>query len=157
MATNRFKSLFCLLLYSAIVTETSIGGPPGSTKVEEQENLTCYRCNSQLDGEECRFTHNMTRVMVHKCPASSRFCSVTRVDYSLDPSVTRPFSIERNCSDHCTTECVVVGERLRLHLCRSCCRLSLCNVGDGASTLRTSDVLQYYVFSAFVAYICGTR
>ncbi|KAL3198288.1 hypothetical protein MRX96_044425, partial [Rhipicephalus microplus] len=61
---------------------------------------------------------------------------VTRVDYSVDPGgAMRAFSIERSCSEHCTTECVAVGERLRLYMCRSCCAESLCNTGNEARAL----------------------
>lgn len=129
---DAFKALSFVTVVHLAIVATGAEGSPGTNKAIEPDNLTCYACNSQLDGEECRFPHNMTKPMLRTCPASHRFCSVTRVDYSLDPGVSRPFSIERSCSEHCTTECVAVGERLRLYMCRSCCRGSLCNVGDSA-------------------------
>ncbi|XP_077520807.1 uncharacterized protein LOC144132350 isoform X3 [Amblyomma americanum] len=121
---------------------TGGGGSPSAVAAaaEERQNLTCYTCNSQLEGEGCRFPHNMSLAMRRTCPPSHRFCTVTRVDYSVDPGgATRAFSIERNCSEHCTTECVAVGERLRLYLCRSCCTDSLCNTGNGARSALLED------------------
>ncbi|KAK8767119.1 hypothetical protein V5799_006100 [Amblyomma americanum] len=121
---------------------TGGGGSPSAVAAaaEERQNLTCYMCNSQLEGEGCRFPHNMSLAMRRTCPPSHRFCTVIRVDYSVDPGgATRAFSIERNCSEHCTTECVAVGERLRLYLCRSCCTDSLCNTGNGARSALLED------------------
>ncbi|KAH9361607.1 hypothetical protein HPB48_001484 [Haemaphysalis longicornis] len=120
------------------------GGSPSSAVVatEERQNLTCYACNSQLDSEGCRFPHNMSLAMRRTCPPSHRYCTVTRVDYSVDPGgATRAFSIERNCSEHCTTECVAVGERLRLYMCHSCCSDSLCNTGNEARALLEERLL----------------
>ncbi|KAG0417237.1 hypothetical protein HPB47_005772 [Ixodes persulcatus] len=148
--------------------------------VEERQNLSCYSCNSQLEGEGCRFPHNISRAMIRTCPASHRYCTVarpdlgayfgsnsrrvrfgnggvpasqvTRVDYSVDPgSASLAFSIERSCSEHCTTECVAVGERLRLYLCRSCCQASLCNTGNGARwSLPTWPLLLAVAAASFV-------
>lgn len=123
----------------AAAAAAATGGSPSSAVVsvaEERQNLTCYSCNSQLEGEGCRFPHNMSLAMRRTCPPSHRFCTVTRVDYSVDPGgAMRAFSIERNCNEHCTTECVAVGERLRLYMCRSCCAESLCNTGNEARAL----------------------
>ncbi|KAH7984382.1 hypothetical protein HPB52_020130 [Rhipicephalus sanguineus] len=57
------------------------GGNPSSAVVaaaEERQNLTCYSCNSQLEGEGCRFPHNMSLAMRRTCPPSHRFCTVSR-------------------------------------------------------------------------------
>lgn len=135
---------FWILLFLSIFVTDGVRGSPGrpvtgggatgaAVTADERQNLTCYSCNSQLEGEGCRFPHNLSRAMMRICPASHRFCSVIRVDYSVDPGgSTYAFSIERTCSEQCTVECNAVGERLRLYLCRSCCTESLCNTDNTA-------------------------
>ncbi|XP_029829656.2 uncharacterized protein LOC115314671 [Ixodes scapularis] len=155
-----------LLCFAVCVAELGVRASPGrpspagsssvvvvvGSAVEERQNLSCYSCNSQLEGEGCRFPHNISRAMIRTCPASHRYCTVTRVDYSVDPgSASLAFSIERSCSEQCTTECVAVGERLRLYLCRSCCQGSLCNTGNGTRwSLPTWPLLVAMAAASFV-------
>lgn len=151
------EALWKWLLYFTICTaELGVRASPGrpspagsssavvvvGSPVEERQNLSCYSCNSQLENEGCRFPQNISRTKIRTCPASHRYCTVTRVDYSVDPgSPTLAFSIERSCSEQCTTECVAVGERLRLYLCRSCCQETLCNTGNQAGWLAPTSLL----------------
>lgn len=44
------------------------------------------------------------------------------------------WSLQRKCSKTCEPSCIVIGERVKLFACTSCCNASLCNTGNGSAS-----------------------
>jgi hypothetical protein len=113
------------------------------TKVHD---LTCYSCD-MFDGDDClninqTFSKHIT--LTKKCAPDELFCSVKRFSYTMSDknstSDKKLWTLQRNCSTTCENECIIIGERMKLHACQTCCQTNYCNVGADADTIHLFDI-----------------
>lgn len=106
--------------------------------LEVKSDLYCYTCDILTDPDSCTNILNVSdseRVKyTRKCDSEFSFCTVRRYSYTMtdkdSTSEKRLWSLTRNCTDHCENGCIIIGERVKLHACSSCCNSSYCNVGN---------------------------
>lgn len=91
-----------------------------------------------LDGDDC-LNINKTQSKVNftkKCAADEDKCSVKRFSYTMSDknstSEKKLWSLQRNCtnSTQCSNACIIIGERVKIHACETCCDTNLCNVSS---------------------------
>ncbi|XP_003738080.1 uncharacterized protein LOC100899814 [Galendromus occidentalis] len=144
-----FKVISVLSMLSIVCEATSAG-----RKVEPLfptlKNITCFQCHSERDGPMCynesQFSANESMVCQQSIVKGGG-CAVFRFDTSEQATGVRRHSIERKCVDRCKPDCVVVGERHKLHLCTSCCNTTLCNVGDGGPPITMTSPFVIFGFT----------
>lgn len=102
---------------------------------EKPNDLWCYHCDT-MENKACE---NITTITNHsslhrKCLDEELSCMVQRFSYTWSTeNITSGFkiwSIQRKCSKKCESSCIVIGERVKLYACTSCCNTSLCNTGN---------------------------
>jgi hypothetical protein len=100
-------------------------------------DLHCYSCDYMTDFDNC-VNINMTRQMklTKKCEGEENFCVVKRFSYTMsDKNSTtskKLWSLQRDCAPSCENGCIVIGERVKLYACSSCCDSDYCNISSGA-------------------------
>lgn len=108
------------------------------TKVNE---LYCFSCDMMMmsDGDDClniNQTKNKQQNLTKKCSQDEIFCSVKRFSYTMSDknstSEKKLWSLQRNCSEKCENSCIIIGERVKIHACETCCQNNLCNVGSNS-------------------------
>lgn len=139
--------IFFLLVSSNKFTTSTIHKTKDALEVKS--DLHCYTCDILTDPDSCINILNVTdseRVKyTRKCDSENSFCTVRRYSYTMtdkdSTSEKRLWSLTRNCTDHCENGCIIIGERVKLHACSSCCNSSFCNVGNHSpSWLKVSTV-----------------
>lgn len=110
---------------------------------EKPNDLWCYNCDTMKEGQACA---NITAITNHsslhrKCLDDELTCKVQRFSYTYSTenmtSGLKMWSLQRQCSKTCEPSCIVIGERVKLFACTSCCNTSLCNTDNGSVTIRT--------------------
>ncbi|OQR72124.1 hypothetical protein BIW11_10575 [Tropilaelaps mercedesae] len=112
----------------------AVGRKSGEPIYPTLKNISCFQCHSEFDGPAC-YNASQYNVSFRTCSqsiAKGGGCAVYRLDTSEQSVGVRTHSIERRCADSCQPDCVIVGERHKLHLCTSCCNQTLCNVDNAA-------------------------
>ncbi|XP_066987995.1 sericin-2 isoform X2 [Macrobrachium rosenbergii] len=109
-------------------------------------SLVCWSCSSSSHGNPCTNIDptNSTTVDAKVCDPDEKFCSVRRIWYVVETKKgeeTVVFSVNRNCSAECTPNCMVIGDRTKIHSCTSCCTESHCNTDNSSSSRQTSNFL----------------
>ena len=112
-----------------------------------------------FDGDDC-LNINQTRSkqidLSKKCSAEERFCSVKIFSYTMSDknstSDKKLWTLQRNCSIKCENECIIIGERMKLHACQTCCQTNLCNVGAHADRIHLIDSINI-IFSFLIIVI----
>lgn len=101
---------------------------------EKHNDMWCYTCHTMDSGDMCveNITANYSSFM-KKCRDEEYTCMVQRFSYttSTENSTSSPkmWSLERKCTAHCESGCIVIGERTKLYACTSCCKTPFCNSG----------------------------
>lgn len=101
--------------------------------LETKSDLYCFSCESMSDFESC-VNINQTRKLnlTKKCEADQNHCVVKRFSYTMSDknstSDKKLWSLSRDCANVCENGCIVIGERVKLYACSSCCENNLCNV-----------------------------
>ncbi|XP_022669098.1 uncharacterized protein LOC111253643 [Varroa destructor] len=132
----------------------------GSRKTGEpiypsMKNISCYKCHSEIDGAACynASQYNVTFQTCSQSIANGGGCAVYRLDTSDQATGVRTHSIERACANKCEPDCVVVGERHKLHLCTSCCNETFCNTDNSARPRGTQVVtLRAFGMPIYIGY-----
>ena len=92
--------------------------------------------------------------LTKKCSQEERYCSVKRFSYTMSDknstSDKKLWTLQRNCTQKCENECIIIGERMKLHACQTCCTTSLCNVGSNAIRIKLHDTIAT-MFSLLIA------
>ncbi|GAB6028857.1 hypothetical protein CHUAL_004659 [Chamberlinius hualienensis] len=116
----------------------------------QTNNLTCYTCHTLTHKEICNpFNESYVTLMPNAtCPIGYNFCQVRRFSFSANGTDSKVWMIERNCTNKCVNECVITGDRSKLHLCTSCCQNNTCNVGNSAVLHRWQSL--YLIFAGFI-------
>lgn len=105
---------------------------------EKHNDMWCYTCHTMESGDMCveNITANYSSFM-KKCRDEEFTCMVQRFSYttSTENSTSSPkmWSLERKCTAHCESGCIVIGERTKLYACTSCCKTPFCNTGRSAA------------------------
>lgn len=95
------------------------------------------------NGEMCvdNITANYSTLM-KKCRDEEFTCMVQKFSYttSTENATSSPkmWSLERKCTAHCESGCIVIGERTKLYACTSCCKTPFCNSGRGTGAQMAS-------------------
>lgn len=135
----------------------------GQTEARKRDDvhLSCFYCHTLTHGESCNNineTYNASRhstQLISRCSSDVRYCTVRRFSFSLNGTDLRVWMMERNCSKECTNECIITGDRSKLHLCTSCCKDNMCNFGSGASAIMSLHNIHIatLMFSATLLYL----
>jgi hypothetical protein len=123
---------------------------------ETKPELYCFSCDMMSDSENC-VNINRTRQLnlTKKCEVDQNFCVVKRFSYTMSDknstSDKKLWSLQRDCTDKCENGCIVIGERVKLYACSSCCANNLCNISSGSNqrqafTLASSFLIFLLVF-----------
>ncbi|KAK9881905.1 hypothetical protein WA026_018100 [Henosepilachna vigintioctopunctata] len=113
---------------------------------EKHHDLSCYRCDTMVDGEGCLDLHGNFTSMHMKCSREQKKCQVRRISMSTstDEITGKPklWLLQRNCSETCEPGCIVIGERTKLHSCITCCdEHNFCNADSSAHIYSVSIIL----------------
>lgn len=100
------------------------------------------------DSENC-VNINRTRQLnlTKKCDLNQNYCVVKRFSYTMSDknstSDKKLWSLQRDCTDKCENGCIVIGERVKLYACSTCCHNNLCNISSGSSSILASTFLTF--------------
>lgn len=103
---------------------------------ETKSDLYCFACDMMVDDVNC-VNINRTRQLnlTKKCDLNQSYCVVKRFSYTMSDknstSNKKLWSLQRDCTDKCESGCIVIGERVKLYACSSCCVNNLCNISSG--------------------------
>lgn len=110
-------------------------------EAERKKALTCFYCHTLDHGDSCKNINSTFNASLHskeltaQCSPGDKYCTSRRFSFSLNGTDSKVWMMERNCSGQCTNECIITGDRSKLHLCTSCCQVDLCNSDNGASAI----------------------
>lgn len=110
---------------------------------EKPNDLWCYQCDT-METEQCANLSTNHSSLFKKCLDEELTCMVQRFSYTYSTenmtSGLKMWSLQRKCSRTCEPSCIVIGERVKLFACTSCCNSSLCNTGNDAERIHASLV-----------------
>jgi hypothetical protein len=128
------------------------------TKIND---LYCFTCDLLVDGEDClKINETRTKQLnfTKKCAQDEPYCSVRRFSYTMSDknstSDKKLWSLQRNCTSVCDNSCLLIGERVKIHACSSCCNANLCNISNDAKTtipFLTFDHLVFFIVFAILS------
>lgn len=108
------------------------------------------------DSENC-VNINKTRQLnlTKKCEPEQGHCVVKRFSYTMSDknstSEKKLWSLQRNCSKQCENGCIIIGERVKLYACSSCCSNNLCNISSVAGPRHNpADLIHVVMLAAFL-------
>ena len=116
--------------------------------------LYCYNCD-MLDTEDCLNINNTKTSQVNfnkKCSEKESFCSVKRFSYTMynttsdTTSEKKLWTLQRGCKEKCENACIIIGERVKIHACETCCTTNLCNVGSHACKVHFNSIASIFIF-----------
>lgn len=115
---------------------------------DTKPELFCFACDMMVDAAENCVNINKTRQLnlTKKCETDQSFCVVKRFSYTMSDknstSDKKLWSLQRDCTDRCESGCIIIGERVKLYACSSCCHSNYCNTSSGsAGDYKTMSVL----------------
>lgn len=128
---------FALSVYYSLGIENY--GTYLTAKAKEKPNdLWCYNCDTMEQGAICGNLSTNHSSLIKKCQEEELMCMVQRFSYTYSTenmtSGLKMWSLQRKCSKTCEPSCIVIGERVKLFACTSCCNASLCNTGNGSAS-----------------------
>lgn len=123
---------------------------------ETKPELYCFSCDMMSDFDNC-VNINRTRQLnlTKKCDSDQTYCVVKRFSYTMSDknstSDKKLWSLQRDCTDKCESGCIVIGERVKLYSCSSCCENNLCNISN--DSVRLHQLMTTASFFLFIAII----
>lgn len=128
---------------------------------ETKQDLFCYSCDYMSESDDC-VNINRTRQLnlTKKCEIDQSSCVVKRFSYTMSDknstSNKKLWSLQRDCTDRCENGCIVIGERVKLYACSTCCQSSFCNVSSDSGKRQPIFVL-IASFTMFIVLFCLAR
>lgn len=118
-----------------------------TAKAKEKPNdLWCYNCDTMEQGAICGNLSTNHSSLIKKCLEEELMCMVQRFSYTYSTenmtSGLKMWSLQRKCSKTCEPSCIVIGERVKLFACTSCCNASLCNTGNGCTGFKPNGIVE---------------
>lgn len=109
---------------------------------ERSKELWCYHCDTMNSEsrDRCVDLPGNTSDQHLQCKEERKMCMVRRISLqtSTENTTSAPslWLLQRNCTKHCEAGCIIIGERIKLHSCTTCCDENFCNSGNKAGGLR---------------------
>lgn len=95
--------------------------------------------------------------LIKKCHDDEYMCMVQRFSYTYSTenktSGLKMWSLQRKCSKSCEPSCIVIGERVKLFACTSCCNVSLCNTGNFGVGIEPNGLVDMIAKVLFGSYL----
>lgn len=132
---------FKFILFAANSSKQTFGSNSVHKTKEAKEtksDLYCFSCDFMSDSDNC-VNINRTRSLnlTKKCDMDQSYCVVKRFSYTMSDknstSDKKLWSLQRDCTEKCENGCIVIGERVKLYACSSCCHNNLCNISSRSS------------------------
>lgn len=144
-----FRIKFCQFSFFAVYYCLGIEnyGTYLTAKAKEKPNdLWCYNCDTMEQGATCGNLSTNHSSLIKKCQEEELMCMVQRFSYTYSTenmtSGLKMWSLQRKCAKSCEPSCIVIGERVKLFACTSCCNASLCNTGNDGTSLHPMSFVQ---------------
>ncbi|CRL08722.1 CLUMA_CG021279, isoform A [Clunio marinus] len=140
-----------LMLFIQLASTNKFGSVHKTKEAQETKaELFCFSCDMMTDSENC-VNINKTRQLnlTKKCENDQNFCVVKRFSYTMSDknstSQKKLWSLQRHCTDTCENGCIVIGERVKLYACSSCCSNNLCNISSKGRNIRKNKFLIMFI------------
>lgn len=95
--------------------------------------------------------------LIKKCQEEELMCMVQRFSYTYSTenmtSGLKMWSLQRKCSRTCEPSCIVIGERVKLFACTSCCNASLCNTGNGCVNFKPIGFVESVIKTLLLVFV----